>query len=55
MALRHCRYQEMDLTVRLGLMIYKIPIHAPEKKRHTGSFFQVTIELQYANKIDSVP
>ena len=38
-----------------GLMIYKILIHAPEKKRHSGSYFQVTIELQYANKIDSVP
>ena len=25
------------------------------KKWHLGSFFEVTIELQYANKIDSVP
>ena len=38
-----------------GLMIYKISIHAPKKKRHSGSLFYATIELQYANKIDSVP
>ena len=45
-ALRLCRYQEIDLTVR--------PMHL-RKKGLSGSLLQVTIELQYANPNDKVP
>ena len=38
-----------------GLMIYKIPIYAPEKNEIQEVCVQDTTELQYANKIDSVP
>ena len=45
-ALRLCRYQEMNLTVR--------PMHL-RKKVYSGSLLKVTIELQYANQNDKVP
>ena len=45
-ALRLCRYQVMDLTVR--------PMHL-RKKVYSGSLLKVTIELQYANQNDKVP
>ena len=45
-ALRLCRYQEMDLTVR--------HMHL-RKKGLSGCLLKVTIELQYANQNDKVP
>ena len=53
-ALCHCRYQEMDLTVRL-MDQKSIKDQSMHLKEMTGSFIQVTIELQYANEIDSDP
>ena len=38
-----------------GPMIYQRPINAFKKKDIQEVFFQVTIELQYANEVDCVP
>ena len=53
MAVRHCRCQEMDLTVRL--MISKRPTNAPKKHDIQEVFYWLTKQLQYADEIDSLP